>query len=92
MENNIDIISLQETIMNQYITEVTKNIDDTIEHSLRTFAVPPIKGEITKAKIKWRGIRICKQTDGLKFITWVEQRGLPISPKIVIDGQFNKNI
>lgn len=51
--------------------------------ALRTTAKPPIKGEITKGKVRWRGIRIVWQNDGLKYTKWLEQRGKQISPKIV---------
>lgn len=33
-----------------------KQIDDAIENILRNHVTPPIKGEITKSKLKWRGI------------------------------------
>ena len=47
---------------------------------------PPIKGEITKGKLKYRGIRRCTRFGGLsgEYIEecWFEQRGRQITPVI----------
>ena len=39
---------------------------------------PPIKGEITKGKLKWRGIRLVKQDRCTHEAYWLEQRGKQI--------------
>lgn len=60
--------------------------------ALRTMAEPPIKGEITKGKVRWRGIRIVHQNDGFKYTKWLEQRGKQISPKIVFEGTIGNGL
>lgn len=52
------------------------------EKAVRTNASPPITGDITPGKLKWRGIRRCfnKRTNE----SWLEQRGLQISEKFRI--------
>lgn len=55
-------------------------------------AEPPIKGEITKGKVRWRGIRIVHQNDGFKYTKWLEQRGKQISPKIVFEGTIGNGL
>ena len=62
--------------------------NDIFEMSLREKAQPPIKGNITKGKIKWRGIKIVRTMDGNGFTEWIEQRGERISPII----QINKSL
>ena len=45
--------------INRLFNERNKAINDWIEGCLRTRVVPPIKGEITKGKVKWRGLALC---------------------------------
>ena len=55
---------------------------ELFEKAVRTNATPPITGDITPGKLKWRGIRRCfnKRTNE----SWLEQRGLQISEKFRI--------
>lgn len=47
------------------------------EKGIRENATPPIKGEITKGKMRWRGIRcVTQQGSGA---SWLEQRGRKIT-------------
>ena len=46
-----------------------------LEHSLRTYAQPPIKGKITNGKVKWRGIKIRQRNAIDCVILELEQRG-----------------
>lgn len=48
-------------------------------------AVPPIKGKITKGKLKWRGIKHVTYYNNLVHEEWLEQRGRQISDKIIIE-------
>jgi len=64
---------------------ITKNEEEIFINSLRLNAEPPVKGEITKGKLKWRGIKICEKNDIFKYSIWLEQRGKQISEKIIID-------
>ena len=63
--------------------------NEIFEKSLRENAEPKVKGEITKGKIKWRGIRIIQQNKFLKSAKWLEQRGKQISPKITFEASIN---
>lgn len=69
-------------LINKIFEDYRKKEEQIFVTALRTMAEPPIKGEITKGKIQWRGIRLCSQMDGLKTYKWLEQRGKQISPKI----------
>jgi hypothetical protein len=71
---------LQESIIRQTINNQEKFIEDV----LRNHVTPPIKGEITKGKIKWRGLEIMNDTAYSKL--WVRQRGVDIP--IYLDYSF----
>jgi len=75
-------------VAQSFISEVQKQEDRLFTTALRTMAEPPIKGEITKGKIKWRGIKLIRQQIGIDFYSWLEQRGKQISPKF-ISPKFN---
>jgi hypothetical protein len=81
-----------DNIVNEFIQEQLKWEDEIFTSALRKLAEPPIKGEITKGKIKWRGIRIVIHNDGFKYTKWLEQRGKQISPKIIFDGIINNDL
>ena len=68
-----------------------KNFDYELEQILRTYAVPPIKGKITKGKIAWRGIHLCEKHQGWDYIAWVEQKGKQIGPTFVLKGSIDIN-
>ena len=59
--------------------EFNAYLEQKFTEALRTVAVPPIKGAITTAKIKWRGIK--RVTDINSGKTWLEQREKRITPK-----------
>ena len=73
-------------VISRSIQEQQKKEEEIFTTALRTMAEPSIKGEITKGKVRWRGIRIVQQNDGFKSTKWLEQRGKQISPKIVFEG------
>jgi hypothetical protein len=79
-------------VMGRFIQELQKKEEEIFTTALRTMAEPPIKGEITKGKIRWRGIRIVQQNDGFKYTKWLEQRGKQISPKIVFEGTIGNGL
>lgn len=70
-------------VISRFISEQQKKEEDIFTSALRIMAEPPIKGEITKGKVRWRGIRIVQYNDGFEYTKWLEQRGKQISPKIV---------
>jgi hypothetical protein len=77
----------------EIISALYKWEDEIFISALRVMAEPPIKGEITKGKIQWRGIRmIVQHNDGFKYTKWLEQRGKQISPKIIFDGIINNDL
>ncbi|MCK5644205.1 MAG: hypothetical protein KAJ19_25625 [Gammaproteobacteria bacterium] len=78
--------SVTQRLMKQMVAEH----DKILEASLRIYAEPPIKGEITKGKIRWRGIRLIRQQVGLDSYSWLEQRGKQISPKFHIEANLPK--
>jgi len=71
-----------------FIDEVQRQQEEIFTTALRTMAEPPIKGEITKGKIQWRGIRLIRQQVGLESYSWLEQRGKQISPKFHIESKL----
>ena len=76
------------SVTQRLITEMQKQEEEIFTTALRTMAEPPIKGEITKGKIRWRGIRIIRQQIGFDSYSWLEQRGKQISPKFHIEANL----
>ena len=59
--------------------------NDILEKAVRENSIPPIKGELTKGKVSWRGLRMIHSRtdpDG-SYLTWIEQRGKRITPIVV---------
>lgn len=81
-----------DAVVSRFIQEQQKKEEEIFTTSLRTMAEPPIKGEITKGRVRWRGIRIVQQNDGFKYTKWLEQRGKQISPKIVFEGTIGNGL
>lgn len=78
-----------------HLEAVQKKINEIFEYALRNVAVPPIKGKITKGKIRWRGITLVQKNGYPQSEWWLEQRGRRISQVIcfitsyVINGNNN---
>jgi len=81
-----------DAVISRFIQEQQKKEEEIFTAALRTTAEPPIKGEITKGKVRWRGIRIVQQNNGFKYTKWLEQRGKQISPKIVFEGTIGSGL
>ena len=79
-------------VTSRFIQELQKREEEIFTYALRTIAKPPIKGEITKGKVRWRGIRLVQYNDGFKYTKWLEQRGKQISPKIVFEGTIGNDL
>ena len=79
-------------VISRLIQEQQKKEEEIFTAALRIMAEPPIKGEITKGKIRWRGIRIVQYNDGFKYTKWLEQRGKQISPTIVFEGTIGNGL
>jgi len=76
------------SVTQRFIAEMQKKEEELFTIALRTMAEPPIKGEITKGKITWRGIRLIRQQVGFDSYSWLEQRGKQISPKFHIEAKL----
>ena len=76
------------SVTQRFIAEMQKQEEELFTIALRTMAEPPIKGEITKCKITWRGIRLIRQQVGFDSYSWLEQRGKQISPKFHIGAKL----
>ena len=73
------------SVTKRFVYEIQKQEQQLFTTALRTMAEPPIKGEITKGKITWRGIKLIRQQIGLDSYIWLEQRGKQISTKFHIE-------
>ena len=70
-----------EQIQNEIIESQVKNIDNKLsEFFTPYFRSAGIKGEITKGKIKWRGIKMKVDYQLGKQFYQLNQRGVDISP------------
>lgn len=59
-------------------------IDNFLRKQLK-YAKPPIRGEVTQGKLKWRGIRLITQREDFNTVRyWLEQRGERIGEGISI--------
>lgn len=76
------------SVTQRFFDEVRRQEEELFIIALRTMAEPPIKGEITKGKLTWRGIRLIRQKVGLDSYSWLEQRGKQISPKFHIEAKL----
>lgn len=66
------------------ISKIRKEEEDFLKKAMLINCIPPLKGEVTKGKIKWRGIYLCRQKIGFDNYSWLEQRGKKISEKFKI--------
>lgn len=67
---------LAESLQKQ-IDEFYEKVEKAIENIFRNYLTPPIKGEITKGKIRWRGVKCSlwqEQSDGSKAWIGIVQR------------------
>ena len=62
-----DLISIQ-------IQTMHEDIEKNIERVLRNAVIPPIKGKITKGKLKWRGISSILYSVGENYPIGIMQR------------------
>lgn len=81
----MDIDQLQNDIINQYLKNVDEKLMEFITPYLR---IAGIKGEVTKGKIKWRGIKIKVHSDINSTKYQLNQRGIDISPIFEIKNEI----
>jgi len=93
--SNLDRIPLVPSeislIHKRFFDQAQQSREELFTLSIYASAEPKIKGEITKGKLKWRGIRIVEQTFGFSSFSWVEQRGKQISPKFQVNINLPDN-
>ena len=84
-----DLVLNTTNVTQRFFDEVRRQEDELFTTALRTMAEPPIKGEITKGKLTWRGIILIRQQVGFDSYSWLEQRGKQISPKFHIEAKLS---
>ena len=83
--SNIDLDKMHE-LESKIQSNISKEINDQFEKTVRENSCPPIKGEITKGKLKWRGVKLCQKRTTLdRMEQWIEQKGVIIGKPVVID-------
>jgi hypothetical protein len=83
--NQLDVTGL----VNDIISDIVRKQDKELEKIVREYATPKISGEITKGKLRWRGLRLIQKTGIAKDSYWIEQRGKIIGYKIITEYKFN---
>ncbi len=78
--------NLEKQINTKIMLEYTKQVNSFLEKQVREYSIPPIKGEITKNKIKWRGISLqnIQLPNGAREMI-ILQRGKQIGGSLKID-------
>lgn len=75
-----------DSIQEKIFSEMVQKQNEVTEYYLRNLVVPPIKGEITKGKIKWRGLSLATFNNGANSKTFIMQRGKQIGCIYSIEG------
>ena len=63
-KNKIEMRALQELLfkdVENQLSEFYAKVEEIVEHIMRNYVTPPIKGEITKGKVRWRGLQLVWQ-------------------------------
>lgn len=90
IEENLQALEVMiDDLTKSYANSLVKRQNLELEQILRRNVKPPITGEITKGKIRWRGIRLCQRHNMRGFEMWVEQRGEMIGPKMIHQISIN---
>jgi hypothetical protein len=75
----IEDLLLEET--SRQLEEFYKKVNEIVEKILRNYVTPPVKGEITKGKTRWRGLQLVWQkTDTYDAFVGIKQRDVLILP------------
>ena len=77
-------LTLYEESVKKQMDEFHKKVEEAIVSIFREYVTPPIKGEITKTKLRWRGVKefvysTLSPTSGVTFVG-VKQRDTLIFP------------
>jgi hypothetical protein len=82
-----DLIKEIQNTQESIVVNVSKQMTDLMDQKLRETlkdVVPPIKGEITKGKLRWRGLRLIQKDEPNGRAFWIEQRGKLIGERHLI--------
>ncbi len=83
-KNKVEMRALQELLfkdVEKQLSEFYAKVEEIVEHIMRNYVTPPIKGEITKGKVKWRGLQLVwQETDTYDAFVGVRQRDWLIFP------------
>lgn len=89
------LLEVQAVLIQEAINRQSKLINNEIDDIIMKHSQPPIKGELTGGKLKWRGIQL-KITPSPNIVGpyyyQVFQREKQIGKTIVVDCQLNKGI
>lgn len=77
-------------ITSKIMSNIIQKEDEFIKNQLK-FANPKIKGQITKGKLRWRGIKLIEINDINVITKWVEQRGKQIGERLEYRVILNQN-
>lgn len=80
----IEMQELEENITRKLILKLVQKQNEFIMHQLK-LANPQIKGEITKGKLQWRGIKLIEINDFKGTTKWLEQRGKQIGERLRLE-------
>lgn len=71
----------EQNLTRRFIDKLIQKEDEFLISQLK-FAVPKIKGEITKGKLQWRGIKLIEINEINGTTKWIEQRGKQIGERL----------
>lgn len=86
--NNMKLYTELDTITNRLMSNIIQKEDEFIKNQLK-LVNPQIKGEITKGKLRWRGIKLIETNDINATTKWIEQRGKQIGERLQYNYQIN---
>ena len=75
-------------ITSKIMSNIIQKEDEFIKNQLK-LVNPQIKGEITKGKLRWRGIKLIEINDINGTTKWIEQRGKQIGERLQYNYQIN---
>lgn len=82
--NKEEIKTIQELLskdVERQLSEFYAKVEKIVENIMRNYVTPPIKGEITKGKIRWRGLQmVWQKTDTYDAFVGIRQRDWLIFP------------
>ena len=79
-----------DNITSRLMSNIIQKEGEFIKNQLK-LVVPKIKGEITKGKLKWRGIKLIEINDINGTTKWIEQRGKQIGERLEYKIILNQN-